>query len=78
MEIDRTRMCYNLGTLYSYTLYNIFQHIVISTWGVYRHKIVRIDLQPFKHRFEIFVNYCNIPCDLIKLTEHSGKAKYDK
>ena len=51
MEIDRMRMCYNLVTLYTYTLYNIFQHIVISTQGVYRHKIVRIDLQPFKHRF---------------------------
>ena len=65
--------------------HTVYLHFVqyISTYrhqytGVYRHKIVRIDLQPFKHRFEIFVNYCNIPCDLIKLTEHSGKAKYDK
>ena len=39
MEIDWTRMCYNLVTLYAYTLhalYTIFQHIVISTQGDYR------------------------------------------
>ena len=50
MEIDRARMCYNLVTLYTYTLYNIFQQIVISTQGVYRHKIhvVCIDLQAFE------------------------------
>ena len=83
MEIDRTRMCYNLVTLYTHTSHNIFQQIVISTQGVYKYKIVCIDLQLRKHIFLIFVNYSSIPCGLIRLgqielTEHSGKAKYKK
>ena len=76
MEIDWTRMCYNLVTLYTYTSHNIFQQIIISTQGVYRYKIVCIDLQLLKHIIEIFANYSKIPSGLIKPTEHSGKAKY--
>ena len=46
MKVNNGRLA-----VYTYTLYNIFQHIVISTQGVYRHKVICINLQPFKQAY---------------------------
>ena len=76
MEIDWTRMCYD-----GHIVYLHFVHY-ISTYRL-QYPVLQIQNSLYRYTASLkyifnIVNYISIPCGPIKLTEHWGKAKYNK